>query len=342
MKIQEFCKYCNTTKKTIHFYIKEGIIAPSQNEENGYYEFNQGDLDRMKLIQLFRSFDFSIQEIKECFTYPTLTNFFLHRHARSLKSEIQDKLDMLSMIYQYIEQIPPNAIPQHLTECLSPKIDKKNTDAFIQSLFPEIDARMIAIILLAPFLQGEVNDYQHFLWDKISNELHSQLGESLPLYQRLIYHLSAKQIIESTSFSYYKYFQILNSENLETEVDHLLHQCNLLLSDERLIRIWKQLYIPLMKPTLKLFKSSWMRLIKEYNPNFTICMEKLSWLLKITANRLIDSPCHKQLNKVLGNTFKLTAHDYDDLFLVFYFENSIFTQLSPSILEKEVLIQDDL
>ena len=55
MKIQQFCDLTHSTKKTIHYYIDQGLLTPYQNHENGYYEFNEADIKQMEILQTFVS-----------------------------------------------------------------------------------------------------------------------------------------------------------------------------------------------------------------------------------------------------------------------------------------------
>lgn len=327
MKIHEFCQICQCSKKKIHFYINEGLLNPYQHQENGYYEFNDNDVSQMALIQQLRNLDLSIQEIKECIMYPTLTNYFLHRHVHGLKQELEQKLLTLSHLYFYIDQIPPNATPQRIMQCIPPS-DSGKTSNLIHSLFPEIDARMIAIILLAPFLRGEVDDYQHFLWDKISTELSNQLGPTLTIYQRLIYQLSAKQIIDTTTTAYNKFNQILSLTDTTVVEETILNYCRQLSEDTHLQELWNTLYTPVLKPTLALYQSPVMHYINKYCPTFQPSMAKLKELLANVASTLINTPLHTKLTTVLQNNFTLTHDNHLDLFMVFYFVDSIYTQLS--------------
>lgn len=338
MKIQQFCDLTHSTKKTIHYYIDQGLLTPYQNHENGYYEFNEADIKQMEILQTLRFLDLSIQEIKECLKYPTLTNYFLHRHIHDLKIDIQTKVRKLNYIYNYLEQIPPNATPNNLLDCtLSPNINDQYS--LIDSLFPEIDARMIGIIIFAPFLAGEVSEYHVYLWDKISDELTVILNDCLPFYQRLIYTLTPKQIIEATSATFYKFKLVLDTNNIESLSSQLIENIRLFIKDDNYAKLWNAIYQPLLYPLFGVNGSKFIKLLKEYSNNFNGIGTNLKLIIDTTYQTLKYTPLMNQLFAKLGTNITLDDSDHSDLFLMFYFFDSIFTQLSYTTYQSKIFIK---
>ena len=41
MRMQEICKISGFTKRNIHYYIKEGLLSPASDVQNGYYDFSE-------------------------------------------------------------------------------------------------------------------------------------------------------------------------------------------------------------------------------------------------------------------------------------------------------------
>ncbi|MBM6836756.1 MerR family transcriptional regulator [Clostridium saudiense] len=94
MKLQKILELTTLSKKAVYFYIKEGLIKPTKNIDNGYYEFSEGDLRKLQVIILLRNIGMSIQDIKDLFIYPTLTNFFIHRQINNLKKSLYENINM--------------------------------------------------------------------------------------------------------------------------------------------------------------------------------------------------------------------------------------------------------
>lgn len=64
MRIKEVEEHIGITSKNIRFYEKEGLILPNRNEENGYREYSEMDLENLKKIKLFRKLGISIEDIR--------------------------------------------------------------------------------------------------------------------------------------------------------------------------------------------------------------------------------------------------------------------------------------
>lgn len=54
MKIQEVCSQCHVTKKAIYYYEKQQLLHVYKNQ-NGYREFSDEDVQRLKEIMMYRS-----------------------------------------------------------------------------------------------------------------------------------------------------------------------------------------------------------------------------------------------------------------------------------------------
>lgn len=63
MKIQEVCSQCHVTKKAIYYYEKQQLLHVYKNQ-NGYREFNDEDIQRLKEIMMYRSWSISIADIR--------------------------------------------------------------------------------------------------------------------------------------------------------------------------------------------------------------------------------------------------------------------------------------
>ncbi|MDE7415960.1 MAG: MerR family transcriptional regulator [Lachnospiraceae bacterium] len=63
MLIKEVCKNCNLTKKAVEYYIEQGLITPSV-QDNGYRDFSGMDIARLKKISVLRGLGLSIADIR--------------------------------------------------------------------------------------------------------------------------------------------------------------------------------------------------------------------------------------------------------------------------------------
>ncbi|GKX67931.1 MerR family transcriptional regulator [Inconstantimicrobium mannanitabidum] len=64
MRIKEVEEHIGITSKNIRFYEKEGLLLPNRNTENGYREYSEVDLEKLKKIKLLRKLGISIEDIR--------------------------------------------------------------------------------------------------------------------------------------------------------------------------------------------------------------------------------------------------------------------------------------
>ena len=63
MKIQQVEELVGISKKNIRFYEEQGLLAPGR-AENGYREYGQGDVTRLRQIKLLRKLAVPIEDIR--------------------------------------------------------------------------------------------------------------------------------------------------------------------------------------------------------------------------------------------------------------------------------------
>ena len=63
MLMTEVCKKCSLTKKAVEYYMRQGLISPSI-QENGYRNFSDEDVDRLNKISVLRSLGLSVADIQ--------------------------------------------------------------------------------------------------------------------------------------------------------------------------------------------------------------------------------------------------------------------------------------
>lgn len=64
MLINEVCKTCALTKKAVEYYIAQGLVAPSV-QENGYRDFSDADIEPLKKISVLRGLGISAAELQK-------------------------------------------------------------------------------------------------------------------------------------------------------------------------------------------------------------------------------------------------------------------------------------
>lgn len=65
MQINECEKTTGVSAKTIRYYEEIALLPPPKRKPNGYRDYSEADVDRLKLVSGARRLDFSLAEIKE-------------------------------------------------------------------------------------------------------------------------------------------------------------------------------------------------------------------------------------------------------------------------------------
>ncbi len=63
MLINQVMKSTGLTRKAIYYYEAQGLVSPEKDPVNGYRNYDQQDLERLKRVDLLRSYGFSLAEI---------------------------------------------------------------------------------------------------------------------------------------------------------------------------------------------------------------------------------------------------------------------------------------
>ena len=65
MTIKEAAARSGLSVKTVRYYANIGLVTPQKNERNGYREYENTDLAKLKFVGTARKFDFSIEQCRE-------------------------------------------------------------------------------------------------------------------------------------------------------------------------------------------------------------------------------------------------------------------------------------
>ena len=65
MQIKAFARHTNLSAKTIRYYEEIGLLPSPKRLENGYRDYRETDVDRVRFVAGARSLDFSLDDIQE-------------------------------------------------------------------------------------------------------------------------------------------------------------------------------------------------------------------------------------------------------------------------------------
>ena len=97
MKTNEFAKLCGVDKRTLFYYDDIGLLKPAAVRENGYREYSEADVKRLKQIKFLRKLYVPVEEIRSLFEGRTSLEDCLTSHLGELEKHRRD-LDEIRLI----------------------------------------------------------------------------------------------------------------------------------------------------------------------------------------------------------------------------------------------------
>lgn len=96
MLINAVCKECSVTKKAVEYYIEQGLVSPTV-QENGYRDFSEEDIRRLKKISILRNLGLSVTDIQDVLfgeTAASVLNEIYHRRNLQM-TVLQEKQKLI-------------------------------------------------------------------------------------------------------------------------------------------------------------------------------------------------------------------------------------------------------
>ncbi len=103
MRIQELEKELNISRSNIRFYEKEGLINPPR-KENGYREYSEEDIAKLKKIIIFRKLGITVADIKSIFDGTLSLQTAIDNNIDRLHKEIEELNGAIEVCEQIKEE----------------------------------------------------------------------------------------------------------------------------------------------------------------------------------------------------------------------------------------------
>lgn len=160
MLIKEVCRQCNVTKKAIEYYEQQKLITPSLLE-NGYRDYSNLDIEKLKKIAILRKLDLSIQSIRSILSDEKTTMLCQAVYEKKLEME-NDKLKLI-LLDKLSQGISWDDISEQLNQ-----IEKKQTIAQkLFNAFPGYYGRFISIHFSGFLNESIITKEQQDAFEKI-------------------------------------------------------------------------------------------------------------------------------------------------------------------------------
>lgn len=101
--IKEAEQLTGISSQNIRYYEKQGLLCPARNEENSYREYSDNDIERLKLIRLFRKLGMPIEELRRLLNGEVDLRSAVEMQEKRLESqrnELNNALDFCKKIHE--------------------------------------------------------------------------------------------------------------------------------------------------------------------------------------------------------------------------------------------------
>ena len=108
--VQDFARFARTTRDTLLYYDKIGLLSPVSRGENNYRYYSHGQLAVINLIRTFKSLGMPLREVKRLknIRTPDLTDQVLGNQLNRINEEIESLLRSRKLLELFKETIHSN------------------------------------------------------------------------------------------------------------------------------------------------------------------------------------------------------------------------------------------
>ena len=128
--IKEAEQLTGISSQNIRYYEKQGLICPARNEDNSYREYSDNDIERLKLIRLFRKLGMPIEELRRLLNGEVDLRSAVEMQEKRLESqrnELNNALDFCKKIHE--AQLADFGVDRYLQQMAE---DERSGSVFMQ------------------------------------------------------------------------------------------------------------------------------------------------------------------------------------------------------------------
>lgn len=330
MRMQDICKISGFTKRNIHYYIKEGLLSPVSDEQNGYYDFSEEEVKRLALIRLFRSAGLSISVIRSILNTPDSTGLYLNQHIKELQKEQKHLEGILNAMNDLFERLPVNTNIDKLYN-LGAQIHIPEIQAYTENdSFDANDKLQVNRILWVHFLpEPPLTEYQEFLWQKLNHLTNIQYNENCQKISQFLHTLSITDIdrLFKKKDKHINYVASLDQEGCLQYAEEMKDRIHSFTKNDENIDAWKRYYSLYIYPEIQIYDSEICSIMLEISPLFVnycnnihiACERVYDWLTEASEGKDLET----QLLKLLEDKIDLIHSQHGELELLANFPQLI-------------------
>ncbi len=129
ININQVEQQTGVSKRNIRFYEQEGLLVPNRNEENGYREYGEDDIRRVKLIKMLRMLDMPLEHIRAVLaSEQSLSNAIIEQ-----KKRLEEQAQELQLAIQFCDRLKDRELQMlNVDECLE-EMNQSGPKGFFQA-----------------------------------------------------------------------------------------------------------------------------------------------------------------------------------------------------------------
>ena len=272
MRLREVSQQTGISKRTIHFYIKEGLLSPSADPQNGYYDFSGEDCRCLCLVRELRNAGLPVSVIRSLLKKPLTAGYYLNIHAMELEREKHRLEQTIKSMTKILDALPIHPNFDKLCELVMEAEIPSSADVSLSS--GHFDSRsnlVVNLYLWSPFLpETEFTDYQEFLWLKINRISEKRSDEDYKKIFKFICSLNQASIDATFNAHSQRYSVIasLEESQLQHFAEDMIEQILKIPEDPKLVLSWKKTYSCYIGPNTRIYSSDLSLIMAELSPFF--------------------------------------------------------------------------
>lgn len=314
MKLREVQTATGISKRNIHYYVQQGLLHPTADDQNGYYDFTEQDCRRLLTIRALRNGDFSIAQIRAMLDAPSTSVYYLNLRLSRLREE-QARLAQVEESLDYIRQRLP----------LHPEYDSLERLILQANIPAEADTsgggapdnnELVNRYLWESFLPSEpFNDYQEYLWSKLNRLAAGQYAAEFRSISAAMHSFSQREIeaIFADNRALYRKVTALTPDDYDDYVYRMQQAIGRFLHSAAALRHWKKRYRELLLPTTIICDSELSRTMAELSPFFAqyqrnvreVCGRMYRWLQTPEGQ-----PLRREIERLLPDMCDIDHHSH--------------------------------
>lgn len=321
MRIQKVIQITGLPRKTIYYYIHEGLLTPLTNtntaENNSYYDFSEEDCQSLILIRSFRNAGFPISEIRDILKNPTFLAYYLKKREQDLQIEAAHISDTIAALQEMQWSLSPTPTRKEILtlagEMIFPVRAEKASPDFC------VDHTLLNRLFWKPFLNEEpFNEYQEFLWQKINRMTNESDHPDYHMLCEFFAGLTQEQIRPyfEQGFASFRQIMELTPKKYESYAEDMLRKIGDFLKQDCAVTSWKQNYTCYYLPSVRIYHSDVSRIMAELSPQYALFSTNLNAVCKIAYDRLQSeegSSLRKSMFRILRPEIDIENYDHGQI-----------------------------